>query len=127
MNSQRFEVVPNNEAHAEQTGQQMANYWMRCFLIPLFLTSLLLLTGCNGCNDDGKERTAAELEKEKEEEEKKKPKENFEFLSPVTFPGIFQKPLDPEQEKPTDEQRRRMAIRNRTKAGHWVRSMFTFR
>ena len=65
----------------------MTGFWFRCFMLPLLASSLLLITGCGGCNnEDAKDKTASEREKEKEKE---KPKENFETLTPVMFLSLI--------------------------------------
>ena len=95
----------------------MAGFWFRCFMLPLLVCSLLLVTGCGGCNnEDEKDKTAEEREKEKKE----KPKENFESLTPVVFPGDFPKPTDPDATNEEKEKQARRLLSNRTKPGHWV-------
>ncbi len=112
--------------------KQMAGFWFRCFFFPLLLSSMVLITGCGGCNDDeGKDKkTRAELKKEKEEKKKEKPKDNFESRTPIIFPGTFPKPIDPDakpeeiDEELVKERRLRNLLSNRTKPGHWVNVHF---
>lgn len=113
------------------------NFWIRCLLMPLLFSSMLLMTGCGGCsNDDAK--TVAEKKKEEEEKkraENKKPKENFDTDLPVIYPGVFRerKPEDEEDSeeltaeeelKKERERDRRNQFRNFTKPGHWVNAYF---
>ena len=109
-------------------------FWIRCLLLPLLFSSMLLMTGCGGCNnDDGK--TLAEKKKEEEEAERKKPKENFETDVPVIYPGIFRERKPEEEEDSGDstaeeelkkqrERDKRNQFRNFTKPGHWVNAYF---
>lgn len=113
------------------------NFWIRCLLMPLLFSSMLLMTGCGGCsNDDAK--TVAEKKKKEEEErkkaEKEKPKENFDTDLPVIYPGVFRerKSDDEDSEDKTPEEElkeqverdRRNQFRNFTKPGHWVNAYF---
>lgn len=100
----------------------MTGFWFRCFMLPLLASSLLLITGCGGCNnEDAKDKTASERKKEKEKE---KPKENFETLTPVMFPGNFPKPVDPDAPLEEKERQVRELFGNRSKPGHWVNVNF---
>lgn len=111
------------------------NFWLRCLLLPILATSVLLMTGCGGCSNDDAQ-TAAEKQKAKEKKEKEKPKPNFVSDPPVIFPGNF-KDRDAEDREPdadetaTNEELERQRMRlqegrlqNRTKPGHWVSSQF---
>ena len=72
--------------------KQMAGFWFRCFFFPLLLSSMVLITGCGGCNDDeGKDKkTRAELKKEKEERKKRSPKIILSLARPLSFQARFQ-------------------------------------
>lgn len=102
------------------------NAGVRYLLLYSLIMSMLLMTGCGGCSDDSakndpnKPKTAAE---KKAEEEKQKPKPNFEFLTPVSYPGIYSKPKKDGKDL-TDEDRQRQSILNRTKPGHWINVHF---
>ena len=104
----------------------MTGFWFRCFMLPLLVSSLLLVTGCGGCNnEDASDKTAAKKkEEERKKKEKEKPKENFESLNPVVFPGNFPKPIDPDLDLKEKEKLARKLLSNRTKPGHWVNVHF---
>ena len=95
-------------------------------MLPLLVSSLLLVTGCGGCNNkDVSDKAAAKKkEEEKKKKEKEKPKENFESLIPVVFPGNFPKPIDPDADIKEKEEQARKLLSNRTKPGHWVNVHF---
>ena len=104
----------------------MIGFWFRCCMLPLLVSSLLLVTGCGGCNNkDASDKAAAKKkEEEKKKKEREKPKENFESLNPVVFPGNFPKPIDPDADIKEKEKQARKLLSNRTKPGHWVNVHF---
>lgn len=99
----------------------------RLFAFFALAISSLLITGCNGCRDDGAEDQLTQEEKDKKEKEKKKP--DFETRSPVLLPGWYEREKTKrksDDDEPAPDVVAAMneltnpAIRyNRAKLGHW--------
>lgn len=110
------------------------NPLLRYLMIALVSISLLMVTGCSGCQDKNAKKTAAEKKKEEEEKKKKKKRKvDFETRKAVILPGYFPKPKtekQKEEEKKNPllaamaEINRPSASKNKAKLGHWVTTNF---
>ncbi len=121
----------------EQKRMLANGYLMRAVMVPLLAFSILFVTGCSGCRDDGS--AVAEKKKEEAKKKKEKKKPDFENRMPVLLPAIFPKVEEDQKDgEPDDEEnkstlekesKRKSAIlearlRNRTKLGHWSTAYF---
>jgi hypothetical protein len=103
---------------------------MRMVICFCLAVSVLLTSGCSGCND-----STADKDKTKEKEKEKK-KKDFESLTAVALPGYY--PLSIEEREKLEKEARELALKtekqdetlkfrmdpafryNKTKLGHWV-------
>ena len=108
------------------------NPFLRYLAVALICFSLLMVTGCSGCQDK-EDSKAAKKEEDKKKKKKKKKKPDYESRRAVILPGYFHKPKTPEElkkekENPAaaamDNLNRPSVTKNRTKLGHWVTSNF---
>ena len=106
------------------------NPWLRSLVITGVVVSLLMVTGCSGCQQGKDDEKVT-----KKENKKKKPKDPFETNTPVLLPGVFPKPLKTRQEREEEEREDPLqnAINslggtrtrnNKTKLGHWYTANF---